>query len=37
MDKIQKLIDASRFYDLKRTTVDPEYRMVLLKEFNITE
>ena len=33
----QKLIEASRFDELKRATIDPEYRMALLKEFNITE
>lgn len=33
----QKLIDASRFDDLKRATMDSEYRFALLKEFDLTE
>lgn len=31
----QKLIEASRIDDLKRATTDREYRLALLKEFNI--
>ena len=33
----QKLIEASRFDDLKRATTDREYLFALLKEFNLTE
>ena len=33
----QKLIEASRFDDLKRATIDREYRLALLKKFDLIE